>query len=309
MENTQELIVVEQLPVIIEQLHSIRDEVKQQVLTAQMLACTEDTVKDVKAARANLNRTYRELEERRRTVKTQIMAPYLDFEKVYKECVTDIFAPADKELADKVAGVEDGLRAEKLAKLDVYFRELRAVAPGLDWMEFDRLGVNVTLSASLKGLKEQVKKLMDRYAADVESIRTMPDALDIMVEYKQSLNLPGSIKAIHDRNMKRSAEAERIRKQAEDARKRAEAAAQVQSALEQERLVQGEFEAPDEEPLAPPEEESQEPAQEPAPQEPEEPAAAPVEQKVYRTSFTVFGTIPQLQALKEFLNKGGYHYE
>ena len=41
-----------------------------------------------------------------------------------------------------------------------------------------------------------------------------------------------------------------------------------------------------------------------------EPIAPPVEEeKTYPTKFIVRGTMPQLKALKEFLNNGGYDYE
>ena len=60
------------------------------------------------------------------------MAPYDTFEAVYKECVTDVFGPADKQLAQRIAEVEDGLKQDKAAKVVAYFSELQRANPELE---------------------------------------------------------------------------------------------------------------------------------------------------------------------------------
>ena len=52
---------------------------------------TEDTVKEIKKLRADLNKRFKELEDERKAVKAKVMAPYEAFEEVYKKYVTDIF--------------------------------------------------------------------------------------------------------------------------------------------------------------------------------------------------------------------------
>lgn len=50
------LIVVQQLPIIKEQLHSIKAQAQESVKEVLSLACTEETLKVVKERRAALNR-------------------------------------------------------------------------------------------------------------------------------------------------------------------------------------------------------------------------------------------------------------
>ena len=76
MSNTAELIRVVQLPEIEEHLQSIKVAVTQKVNDALSLVCTEDTVKSVKAVRADLNKERNEFEEQRKAVKKAIMSPY-----------------------------------------------------------------------------------------------------------------------------------------------------------------------------------------------------------------------------------------
>lgn len=107
------LIVVQQLPIIKEQLHSIKAQAQGSVKEALSLACTEETLKVVKERRAALNRDRKDLDARRMAVKKQIMQPFEDFDEVYKECVTDVYGPADEALKGKITDVEAGLKADK----------------------------------------------------------------------------------------------------------------------------------------------------------------------------------------------------
>lgn len=67
------LIVVQQLPIIKEQLHSIKAQAQESVSEALSLACTEETLKVVKERRAALNRDRKDLDARRMAVKKQII--------------------------------------------------------------------------------------------------------------------------------------------------------------------------------------------------------------------------------------------
>ena len=72
MSNTAELIRVVQLPEIEEHLQSIKIAITQKVNDALSLVCTEDTVKSVKAVRADLNKELKEFEEQRKAVKKAV---------------------------------------------------------------------------------------------------------------------------------------------------------------------------------------------------------------------------------------------
>ena len=113
-----ELIKVVQLPVIEEQLRSMKETVDKRVEEALSLVCSEETIQTVKSARAELNKEFQELEEQRKEVKKAVLSPYERFETVYKECVSDAFKRADAALKSKVDATEreikqrceDGLR-------------------------------------------------------------------------------------------------------------------------------------------------------------------------------------------------------
>ena len=64
-----ELIVVRQLPIIEEQLRTVRNTIQARVAAALDMECNEETYKEVKKTRSELNAQFRALEERRKAVK------------------------------------------------------------------------------------------------------------------------------------------------------------------------------------------------------------------------------------------------
>ena len=192
------LIVVQQLPIIKEQLHSIKAQAQQSVDEALALACTEETYKVVKERRTALNRDRKDLDARRMAVQKQIMQPFEEFDVVYKECVTNVYGPADKLLKERISEIENGLKAEKEKKVIAYFSEL-AKANGVEWVDYQDMVIAVTMSASLKSLKATVKDYIDGVVKDVNCINGMENAPEIMAEYKQCRNLAVAINSVSQR--------------------------------------------------------------------------------------------------------------
>ncbi|WP_304508951.1 DUF1351 domain-containing protein [Anaerotignum sp.] len=283
----QDLIVVEQLPIIKERLKSLSDEIDTKVNSALALPCTEDNIKAVKAARAELNKKYNELEEQRKTVKNVIMAPYDNFLNVYKACVSDKLTVADATLKKRIGEVEGELKTQKETEVKAYFDEYLC-SKNIDFVYFKDAKINVTLSASVKSLKEQAQQFIDRIADDLALIDTQEFKEEILVEYKNNLNCSQSITAVVARH---KAIEEQKARQAEIEAKRQ---AQAEAAKKVENVASTPLEPPKQAVSAP----------EPRPQESEK-APDPV-----RTlSFKVTAPISKLKELKAFLVEGGYKYE
>lgn len=279
---SNEIIVVKQLPVIEQQLAQIKQQVTERVSAAMQLVCTEDTVKAVKKARTELNAEFKVWEDKRKEVKTAVMTPYEKFEAVYKDCISDSYKAADKDLKRKIDEVEQELKSKKAAEVKSYFEEYLA-SKDIDFVSYEQAGINVTLSASLKSLKEQVKAFIDRIESDLKLIETFTDLkAEILVEYKKSLNVSDAITGVKARA--KAVQEEQARQEAEAERKAAEAqrVEAIKAAI----------------PEAPA-----------AVEAPTEQTAAPAPEKKYCIRFTVKGTKEQLIALKKFLNEGEYEYE
>ena len=268
-----EIIVIKQLPIIEQQLQAIKTEVTAKVEKALSLVCTEDTVKEVKAVRAELNKDFKEFEDRRKEVKKAVLSPYEQFENVYKDCITNVFKKADTELKGKIDSVENELKEQKTAEVKAYFDEYLQ-SKRIDFVTFEKANINVTLSSSMKSLKEQAKAFIDRICEDLHLIDTQEHKDEILYEYKHSLNVSGAITTVVNRY--KAIEEAKAKEEERKAREQAtaEATAKVDNVLT----------PPTVEPIAPP----------------------VVEEPILTLMFTVKATRSKLKELKEFLNNGGY---
>lgn len=279
---SNEIIVVKQLPIIEQQLAQIKQQVAERVETVTSLVVTEDTVKAVKKARAELGAEFKSWEEKRKEVKKAVITPYEKFEEVYNDCISNSYKTADKLLKQRIDEVENELKAKKAAEVQSYFEEYLA-SKGIDFVTYAQAGLNVTLSASLKSLKEQAAAFIDRIVSDLALIETFTDLkAEILVEYKKSLNVSDAITGV-------KARAKAV--QEEQARQEAEVEKRAAEAQRVEAIKAAIPEAPA------------------AVEAPTEQTAAPAPEQKFCIRFTVKGTKEQLIALKKFLNEGEYEYE
>ena len=270
------LIQVKQLPVIEEHLRSMKEAVDKRVEEALSLVCTEETVKSVKNVRADLNKEFQALEDQRKEVKKAVLGPYEQFEAVYKESVGDAYRWADLELKKKINDTENEIKKRCEDSLREYFAEL-CVAERVDFVRYEQSGIVVDMaSAKQKTPKKLREKLADFVAGisrSMELISGMDDSEEIMVEFKRTLDAPAAITTVQERHRRIEAEKEaQALREAQRARE-AEAVAMVEAA---------------------------------APQIVEPPIEA---EKVYRCTFTVSATKPQLKKLKDFMIQEGIRYE
>lgn len=283
-----EVIVVEQLPIIRQQLELMRNSIQQDVDTALSLSVTDETVKQVKAVRSRLNNDFKTLEKARIDVKKKILLPYEQFESIYKECISSIYGSADVRLKQKIDEVEDGLKNAKQLEIESYFTEY-CNSKNIDFLTFERTGIVVTLSASKKGLKTQVKSFIDKVSDDLAFIATQDNAVEVLVEYKKSLNVMQALTTVANRH--KALEEEQLRlEQAQEKEKVQQSVVQKVDAVIQDTVLQAPSVAA---PL-------------------QVPVASPVQvssEKILTTKFTVRGTKTQLLALRRFLLDGGYDFE
>lgn len=224
MENRNELIVLEQLPIIKYKLEQLSVEIKEKVENANKLVVNEDTVKEVKQVRASLTKEFNELETQRKQVKQAIMSKYDEFEEIYKENVSNLYKQADQELKEKIDSVENSLKEEKKNELYDFAMEYIVANDIQDYVTFDDIGLNITLSASMKSLKEQIIAFCEKVKQDIDLINMEEYRDEILYEYKRNHNFVESKKLVLDRHkeIERIVNVEELRKQNEEAIKQVE---------------------------------------------------------------------------------------
>lgn len=274
--NNQELIIVKQLPKIEEHLKDLSIKIDEKVNCAKTLVCTEENVKTIKQVRADLNKEFNDIEKQRKKVKEKVLAPYKQFEEVYKMYVSEKYKTADTDLKTKIDNIENELKAQKEQEIKDYFEEYKT-SKNIDFVTFKQANINITLTASKKALKEQVKKFIDEIVDDLKLIETQKCKEEILVEYKQSLNVSRAIQEITNRH-----------KLLEEERRRQEEKLKEQEELS--KLTNANIPSTAQEILA-------------------KPTVELKQDEILILKFTVRGTKTKLKELKKFLEDGGYDYE
>lgn len=275
----QDLIIVKQLPQIEEHLKELSIDVDKKVEYAKSLICTDENIKTIKQVRADLNKEFKGVEQQRKLVKEQILAPYMKFEDVYNQYISDKYKSADSDLKTKIDLTENEFKAKKEQEIKDYFEEYK-IANNIDFITYGQARINVTLSASMKSLKEQAKQFIDKITDDLKLIETQEHKAEILVEYKQTLNVAQAITTVTNRF-----------KAIEEEKKKEEQKVVHIEMNENHEITKKSYEQLESifnKPLEQPKEEKEE---------------------VLTLKFTVKGTKTKLRALKEFLINGGYEYE
>lgn len=259
-------------------IQSNMEQIKEQAIMIKnwydSLVITEDMLKDIKSEKSQINKAKETVATYRKDIVKEFKKPIEQFELLAKE-TENILKEAYDTCNEAVKRYEDETKAKKTEEVKAYFDEY-AESLKIDFVEYERLGINVTLTASMKSLKETVKVCLDKIASEIDLINIQKEELipDMLVEYKKTLNVANAIKNVTDRH--KAIEEEKARQEALKALK-----------AEEEKTIAKAKEVIEE-------------------------VTAPVEVKevkTYRSTFTVYGTVEQLRALKEFLEKEGIKYD
>lgn len=275
----KQIMVLEALPIIKTHLEKLSIEIKEKVDKSLSLVCTEDTVKDVKKVRSELNKEFQELEAQRKDIKSAIMDKYNEFEVIYKARVANLYNEADSSLKEKIASVEYQLKKEKEEEIREFFKE-HCKDKNVD-VQFERMGLNITLSASMKSLKEQTLAFIEKIASDLQLIELEEYKEEILLEYNKTLNFAQSKLDVTFRHQ-----------QLEAMKKRDEEILKMK--LEEQKVIEVVEEVIEEEISAPVElvEENVE-----------------EEQQMMVVAFQITATIEQVRELKKWLNERNIQYE
>ena len=234
--DNQDLIVINQLPVISEQLDKVKAEIQRRTAFADTVTVSEENRQEIKKMRAAMNAEKSRLDEVYKTALEKVIAPIQAVQDKYKDCV-GLYTKANSQLKAKIDVIEDGLKLAKENSVKEYFEEL-VTAKKIDFISFEQLGLKITLSVSEKKLKEQVNNIVERVATDLKAIDIQEDKEEILVEYKKHLNVSEAVSSVAARHKAIQAEKERKAKQAEQRARELAAAKAVEDAARQQEQIQ-----------------------------------------------------------------------
>lgn len=165
----------------------IKAEVAAKVGYYKNLVYTDDQIKEAKTDRATLKKFVAALEDKRKEIKKQCLAPYESFEKQMKEITAIVNEPIG--LIDKqVKEFEEKRREEKCEKIREVFESMNF----WPFVGFDKIFRPEWLnsSVSMKRIEEELKAEHERIDRDVTSLNQIPEfSFEAAEVYKKTLDL------------------------------------------------------------------------------------------------------------------------
>lgn len=277
--DVNEIVKIEQMPKVFSQLEKIGEIIKKKTSDLDKLECTEANKQEVKSRRTEINNTLALLEAKKKEIKNKLLEPYNVFEAKYNEECKEKLQNASSILTEKINAIEVQQKLEKEQELkefaDEYFNHYMIK----DVVKFEDIGLNITLSASIKSLKEQTKAFCERISNDLKLIDLEEYKDEIVIEYLKNLDFAKSKMIVIERH-----------RQLEEIKKREE---ELKAQQEQEQEIVEKVEEVVEE-IKPPVEIIDVEAQE--------------VEEVFTATFTVKTTKAKLKALKNFMESEGIEY-
>ena len=255
------------------------------------LQYTEETIKEAKKDKANLNKLRTALEDERKRVKKQCMAPYEVFEKQVKEIVALIDEPI--ALIDKqIKEVDEQKKAEKKEKIMHIYEDnignLKELIP------FEKLFKPEYLNASksIKSITEELTGIVAKINADLKVIDELDTKYEMQVKdmYIRTFDLS---MALHENARLIETEKRLAERKAQEEKERAEREEREKA----EKAVAQAVKESDPEPKA----------DVPVVETVTEPVVEQTE-KTYTIDFRVVATADQLNKLKAFLHNNNIKY-
>lgn len=211
MKNEVVIASIVQLPKITEKIKEIGEELDKRLsdLNLDNLICNENTRKDIKELKIELGKELKEFENQRKDIKNKIMAPYEAFNKIYEEEIKKRYQEADNILKIKIDYVEDEIknRTEQLAR--EFFGEYKKSKSVIedDYLKFEELSLKIGLNdltdkgQLIKKVKDFIIEKVDNVERDINTIRSMDNSGEILVEYLKTKNLSIAIREVNDRHV------------------------------------------------------------------------------------------------------------
>jgi uncharacterized membrane protein YccC len=273
------------IPQAIENIQYLRQELAARLDYYKGVIVTEDTIKDAKADRANLNKLKSAIDDQRKEVKRQTMALYEPLEKECKELLSMIDEPIGV-IDSQLKAFDEQKKAAKYQALTEFFAKVNT----LNFVKIEHV-----LNPKWGNATSKLDALKDEMSGNIQ--RIVDDYADIKKLYADSTMLTAILQRFEQTRDKGAAlayaaEIER-REKAEQERREREAAEKARREQEQREAEQIQRQ---------PEEVVTYPTIAPVP-------AGPAPEPIGQATFRVIGTRSQLRTLAAYMRENGIKYE
>lgn len=186
MIDVDSIVRIETLPKVFYQLDQIKETILPKIEELKTLECTEDNKKEIKKYRSEVNNLKNILETKRKAIKRAILEPYETFDTYYTQNVKNVLEDGLNALDEKIQNVETEQLNKKASSIFDFFEEWVKYYHLENIVKFEDLHIKITLSASEKSLKSQIKESLEKISNDMECISSEENRDAIFYEYQRN---------------------------------------------------------------------------------------------------------------------------
>ena len=223
--NPQENWLTEQ---ILWNNEELKAAIAEKVKDYKTIAYTEDSLKDMKADRADLNKLKKAFEDERKRVKKICMEPYTKFEQQVKEITALIDEPIGL-IDSQIKEIDERRKTVKREEIEELFASIGFQSFVKLDMIWDEKWLNATVT--LPKIEEQMKSRMYQIGTDVVTISKLPEfKFEAMEVYRKTLDMNQAIQEgqrLAD-IQKRKLEAERMRRSGKQGKRKRQRSSRLQ---------------------------------------------------------------------------------
>lgn len=254
----------------------LKAEIAKKMNEYKTLVFTEDTIKDAKKDRADLNKLKTAFDDERKRIKKLCMEPYNLFETQVKEITSMIEEPI-RIINAQIKEVEHLKKEQKRMQIEDLFLTIGFQS----FITLDKIWDEKWLNAtvSLSKIEEQMKSIMYQIGEDVATIHRLPEfSFEALEAYKSTLNLSIAIQEgqrLSDMQKRKAAFEEEQRRKDEESKKESSASDPCKGELHQESIQNTDI---------------------------------PTEEPIMCLDFRVWGTREQLMSLRNYMKETGLKF-
>lgn len=168
----------------------LKEEIENKLEYYNNLVYAESEIKEAKADKAKLNKLKKALNDERIKQEKLYLAPFNDFKRNINEII-DILDKPIKKIDIQIKEYDSKQKALKRNKIKEIFDKNNSI----EWLSFDKI-FNLkwlNTSVSIKKAESEIADIIANIKYDLEVIKDLDNADEVLVFYKQLLNLNEAI--------------------------------------------------------------------------------------------------------------------
>ena len=177
----------------------LKNEALQVAKKIDEIELTDENIKEVKKILATVNKSVKELNDRRIIIKKEILEPYERFADQIKQ-IESIVKTSDEAIRNQVRELEERERQDKKAKIEEIWKKrirlynLSKIFEFEDWIENKHLNK----SEAMKKVEQDMVNFLEQTERDLQVLSTMDNSDQLIDQYKQTRDVALSIQLMRE---------------------------------------------------------------------------------------------------------------